>query len=255
MSLLRLFRSSKSNRRSRAKSRSPRTKVPPEAGTRRPGRSAASTSFWSGLSPERRLDVIGLLTALAGLLIFIALIASTRSALSGGAVRLLRQLVGWGVYILPAGLVFFGVWLILRRSERIPLLSVERLVGSALLLLWLLTVMHSIIAQPEMAQAAANDGVGGGFIGGLLERILWFGLGTPGLVIALAAWLLIALTMVLDVTVQSLFRWIGPYSRRSNRSFTNRLARLPAPRRSQDPTATPPFSRRRLWPRVPAPRR
>ena len=89
--------------------------------------------------------------------------------------------------------------------------------GSVLLFLWLLTLMHSIIAQPEMAQAAANDGVGGGFIGGVLERILWFGLGTPGLVIALAAWLLIALTMVLDVTVQSLFRWAGPIFARIER--------------------------------------
>jgi S-DNA-T family DNA segregation ATPase FtsK/SpoIIIE len=112
--------------------------------------------------------------------------------------------------VIPAGFVFFGGWLILRRNERIPPLSLERTVGSVLLFLWLLTLMHSIIAQPEVAQAAANDGVGGGFIGGVLERILWFGLGTPGLVIALAAWLLIALTMVLDVTVQSLFHWTGP---------------------------------------------
>ena len=37
--------------------------------------------------------------------------------------------------------------------------------------------MHSIIAQPVMADAAALDGAGGGYIGGLFERLLFFGLG------------------------------------------------------------------------------
>ena len=45
---------------------------------------------------------------------------------------------------------------------------------------------------------------------GLFERVLWFGLGTAGLIVALIAWLLIALAMTLDVTVESLFRWMGP---------------------------------------------
>ncbi len=229
MSLLKLFRPSKSSRRSRAKKHSPRTKAAAETGARRQARGAPSPSFWSGLPPERRLDLIGTLMTLAGLLIFLALIASTRSALSGGVIRLLRQLVGWGIYVVPVGLVFFGLWLILRRVERIPAPSIERAVGSVLLFLWLLTVMHSIIAQPEMAQAAANDGVGGGYIGGLLERVLWFGLGTPGLIIVLIAWLLIALTMTLDVTVQSLFGWVGPLVAKIEPLLRTPIGRLPGP--------------------------
>ena len=50
--------------------------------------------------------------------------------------------------------------------------------------------MHSIIAAPEMASVAARDGAGGGYIGGFFERILWFGLGPVGLVVALLAWML-----------------------------------------------------------------
>jgi S-DNA-T family DNA segregation ATPase FtsK/SpoIIIE len=148
--------------------------------------------------------------ALVGLAILLTLVASSRSVLTAGFIRLLSQLLGWGVYVLPAGLLLFGVWLIVRRIERIPPLSLERTVGSVMLYLWLLTLLHSIIAAPEMADVAARDGAGGGYIGGLFERLLWFGLGTPGLVIALIAWLLIALTMVLDVTVPDLFRWVGP---------------------------------------------
>jgi S-DNA-T family DNA segregation ATPase FtsK/SpoIIIE len=167
-------------------------------------------SFWESLSPERRLDVIGVVLAILGILILLTLFASSRSAITGGILQILSRLVGWGVYVLPVGLVGSGLWLILRKIERIPPLSLERAVGSVLLFLWLLTVMHSVIAAPDMALIAAQDGVGGGYLGSLFERVLWFSLGGWGLVIVLAAWALIALTMILDVTVEDLFRWVGP---------------------------------------------
>jgi DNA segregation ATPase FtsK/SpoIIIE, S-DNA-T family len=171
---------------------------------------SSGPSFWENLSPERKLDLIGIVLAVGGILITLTLFASSRSAITGGLLHLLSQLIGWGIYILPLGLIAFGLWVILRKIERIPTLSLERAVGSVLVFLWLLTTMHSIIAQPEMAQVAALDGAGGGYIGGIFERILWFSLGPLGAVIALAAWMLIALTMVLDVTIQDLFRWTGP---------------------------------------------
>ncbi len=154
--------------------------------------------------------MIGIILAILGILILLTLFASSRSAITGGIIRLLGQLVGWGVYVLPVGLIVFGLWLILRKIERIPPLSLERAVGSILLFLWLLTVLHSLIAAPEMALIAAQDGVGGGYMGSLFERVLWFGLGAWGLVIVLIAWILIALTMILDVTIEDLFRWVGP---------------------------------------------
>ena len=73
-----------------------------------------SPSFWEGLSAERRLDVIGIILAILGILIFLTLDASSRSASTGSIIRLLGQLVGWGVYVLPVGLIVFGLWLILR---------------------------------------------------------------------------------------------------------------------------------------------
>ncbi len=122
--------------------------------------------------------------------------------------RFLGTIFGWGIYILPIALFIFGIWLILRRNERLPALSLERTVGSILLFVWLLTTMHSIIAQPVMADVAALDGAGGGYIGGIFERLLFFGL-VLGWIIALMAWLLISLTMTLDITIQDLFPWIG----------------------------------------------
>ena len=111
-------------------------------------------------------------------------------------------------------MITFGLWLILRKIERIPPLSLERTVGSVLLFLWLLTTLDAF--------RAPADSVGGGYIGNLFGRFLWISFGELGLVIILIAWLLIALTMILDVTVQDLFRWLGPLAA----SLKARLASL-----------------------------
>jgi len=227
--------SSPSRKSNKPKGRTPASKAHSSSASRKQAQS--STSFWESLSPERRLDVIGIILAILGILILLTLFASSRSAITGGILRILSQLVGWGVYVLPVGLIVFGLWLILRKIERIPALSLERAVGSILLFLWLLTALHSVIATPEMALVAAQDGAGGGYLGSLFERVLWFGLGGWGLVIVLTAWMLIALTMILDVTVEDLFRWVGPLTARltSKGGFIQvLLAKL-----SRNPVATP----------------
>ena len=167
-------------------------------------------SLWGSLSPERRLDIIGIILAIAGILILLTLFASTRSAITGNLIRLLGQLIGWGLYVLPIALIAFGLWLILRRNEHLPTLSLERTTGIILLFLWLLAFMHIIYVPPALATDAALHEVGGGYIGSIFESVLWNGFGAWGTVITLIAWLVIALTMTLDVTVQDLFRWVGP---------------------------------------------
>ncbi len=210
MSLLNLFKGSKSRRRSRGRRRASRSQGRNESAPSTRSRSEPGPSYWDSLSPERKLDVFGVLLVAAGILILIGLLSSSPSALTGGLLRLMRQLIGWGVYFLPVGLMLFGLWLILRKIERIPAPSLERAVGSLLFFIWALTLMHSVVAAPEMATVAAADGAGGGYIGGLFERVLWFGLGPAGLIVALLAWLLLALTMILDMRVQQMLAWIGP---------------------------------------------
>ena len=214
MSLLGLFKPPKKRRRSRARGHSSGVSTRSEPVVRARAHAQPSPSAWDRLSPERKLDVIGVLLALVGILILLGLLASSPSALTGGIIRLLGQLLGWGLYFLPIGLIVFGLWLILRKIERIPPPSLERAIGSVLLFVWALTVMHSIIAAPEMAVVAARDAAGGGYVGSFFERLLWFGLGPLGLIVALLAWMLIALTMVLDMRLHELFAWMGPLSGR-----------------------------------------
>lgn len=167
-------------------------------------------SWWDTLSPERKLDVVGAIMSVVGILILLILFSAQRSALTGNMIRLLGQILGWGIYVLPITLIGMGTWLILRRIEKLPPLSMERATGIVLFFLWLLTTMHSIIASPEMAGQAAIDGAGGGYIGSLFERFLFNSFGAGGALVALLAWLLITVTMIFDISVQDLFRWFNP---------------------------------------------
>ncbi|MDP1714793.1 MAG: DNA translocase FtsK [Anaerolineales bacterium] len=192
--------------------------LPPQKGgpprNKRAPRNAAyalrEPSWWENLSAERKLDVVGIILAFIGIIIFLGLISANRSALIGGAIFFLSQIFGWGVYILPLGLLLFGLWLVFRKIERIPPLTLERTVGSLILFLWLLTVIHSFVATAESAEAVALAGAGGGALGGLFQRILWAGLGGGGTFVALLAWLIIGIAITLDKPVSELFFWLAP---------------------------------------------
>src|SRR5512142_394528 len=105
MSIFKTSPSSKNSRKPAAKGHS----------ARKAAQNRSATSFWDNLSPERRLDLVGVLLGIAGILILLMLVATSRSALTGGFIHLLGDLIGWGIYVLPLALVVFGLWLILRK--------------------------------------------------------------------------------------------------------------------------------------------
>ena len=162
----------------------------------------AAPSWWETLSPERKLDVVGAIMAVVGLLTVLILFSAQRSVLTASMMNTLSQLFGWGIYILPVGLIVMGLWLILRRIEKLPPLSLERATGIILFFLWLLAAMHALIAVPELAEQAVLDGVGGGYIGNFFRKILFNNLGAGGAWVALLAWLLISFIVALKI-----FRW------------------------------------------------
>ena len=87
------------------------------------------SGWWATLSPERKLDVVGAVMAVVGLLTALILFSAQRSALTGSMMRLLSQMFGWGIYILPVALIVMGLWLIFRRIEKLPRLSLDRATG------------------------------------------------------------------------------------------------------------------------------
>ncbi len=183
------------------------------------------------LSAERKLDLIGVGLAVAGLIIGLLLISSSRSALPGAAISLFRFLFGWGAYILPLALIVFGLWLVLRKIERIPPVSVARVTGLLLLGLWSLVVLQEIGNNPEVSQAS-----GGGWVGSLFYRLFRNSIGFEGLMVVLLAWLLIALSWTLDLGIPEMIGKLAPLWRIFSLLWNKIRARLPGYTR---PSATP----------------
>lgn len=167
-------------------------------------------SWWENLTAERKLDVVGIILAFVGVIIIFGLVSAKSSLIAGGAIKFISQIFGWGVYILPIGLLVFGLWLVFRKIERIPPLSIERAVGSVILFLWFLTILHSFVSTTDNAEVIAANGIGGGALGALFQRVLWSWLGAGGAYIALIAWFIIGTAVFLDKPVQDLFFWLAP---------------------------------------------
>jgi S-DNA-T family DNA segregation ATPase FtsK/SpoIIIE len=162
-----------------------------------------------------------------GILTLLALVSANRSSLTGGWLYLLSFLFGWGSYLLPIALIVIGGWLVLRKIERIPAPSAERLTGLILMYFFLLTFFQLVAGNPDPA-----SGDGGGYIGSIFYRLLDTLLGTAGAVVVLLAWFLIALIMTLDVSMQELYTFFEPRVQRLINKIRVLLGKKPAPEKS-----------------------
>ncbi len=162
---------------------------------------------------NRRLDITGIVIIFIGALVLLSLLSSQNSQVTGGLLSFFRWLVGGGIYILPFVLIGAGLWLVLRNFDRVPNFNLERAAGIVFLffniLAWLHWIRLAIIEPGANIFDTAKAGQGGGYLGALpyagLEKILGIG----GTFIALIAWLLISLTMVLDISMVDLARWVS----------------------------------------------
>ena len=162
---------------SKSSSRKPRTTAKKQA------------SLWSQISAERKLDLLGILLALVGLLTLLALFSTTRGAVTGWWVKALTSIAGWGMFVLPIGLIGFGLWLVFRRIEKFPALSAGRVFGILSLYINLLSWLH-LFTGGGWGETMAGKG---GWLGGIFEYFLEDRFGVPGAVIFLSAWTLISL--------------------------------------------------------------
>jgi S-DNA-T family DNA segregation ATPase FtsK/SpoIIIE len=193
------------------------TSLPSSPARRTTARSTPPLLGVDRISPERKIDLVGIVLALVGLLTLLSLISSTRSSLTGWWVGALGFLVGWGTYVLPVALLVTGAWLILRHIERLPQVSLERLVGLGLLFVNLLAWLHLLIGSD---MKLAQSGQGGGVIGGAISQALVAALGLAGGVLILAAWFLIGLVFTVDLSVADVFRWLKPVLARLRLAWT-----------------------------------
>jgi len=167
------------------------------------------------LSDERKLDVLGIVLALGGALMLLALISINHDMPIGFLLDIFRVGFGWGEYIFPVALILFGLWLVFRKIEHIPPVSVERVTGLILLFFFLLALFESFWIG------------GGGWFGGLFYNAIVLLLGEGSLVVVLLAWFLLALIMSFDLTLPELFAKLAPLFALLGRLWASLRARLP----------------------------
>lgn len=169
--------------------------------------------------------------------------------------RILGQVFGWGVYLVPLVLIAVGLYLLLRRwRDRLPQFDPEQIVGAVLFYLLLLTALHGILGATDLSSglAQARIGRGGGLIGAWILSILMRGLGGGGTIVVLVAWFLIALTFSIGTSLPELFGFLG-------RIWTYLFEQFapPVDRGSQDSASRSPALGRPVQPRreqIPSPR-
>jgi S-DNA-T family DNA segregation ATPase FtsK/SpoIIIE len=162
-------------------------------------------------TPERKQDLRGILLVVVGVLTFLGILAP-RDDLLGLWNRLLAQLFGWGVILVPFILIILGLYLVLRRwRERLPQPEPEQIVGGILLYLLLLVALHALIGATnfESGLAEARLGRGGGIFGAAILAFLMGGLGAGGTAVVLVAGFLIALTFTLGTSLPEIISFFG----------------------------------------------
>ncbi|MCJ7623688.1 MAG: DNA translocase FtsK [Anaerolineaceae bacterium] len=199
-------------RRTSTKKTIPKRRAPARKTTSTPARRKPKPkSQRKGMSTDRKLDLIGVAIGLLGLLSLLGLLTEQKGSVTTWWVKALYQSVGWGAYLLPILLVLIGLWLVIRNLEKLPAVSIERILGTILVFLNLLVWVNMLARK---GWQSGGEALGGGAIGATIERLLVNGLGTSATVIVLIAWLLIGLILALDLSLVDLFRRIIPLGKK-----------------------------------------
>jgi S-DNA-T family DNA segregation ATPase FtsK/SpoIIIE len=162
------------------------------------------------LSRDRKLDIAGLIMVLLGLFTLFGAFSPENSNIIASWLSILRKAFGIGGFLLPIGLIVIGVWLAVRNVEHITGPTLEQAVGIPLLFTWLITLAHAVTSYLSRGgiRELAEQGRGGGYVGGFFFYILRVGFGISGTVISLLAWLILGLAVTLDRPVLGLFGWM-----------------------------------------------
>ncbi len=203
--------------KARGTTRKTTTKRAKQTASKKPSKAKASEADQPRLrlSPERKRDLWGGGLLLAGLLTLVSLFGPEGSVLHPWA-AFWRRALGWGLWLFPLWLLFLGVGLLLRRSERVPKLNLERTVGLLLLYGGILATLHLpwIASAREGMWQAAAQGRGGGYVGAFFLWLLTAAAGKVGAGILLVAWLVLGAALTLNRSVLDLFKWVPPLVRR-----------------------------------------
>jgi len=183
----------------RKKTRVSKRSAPARSGARKKHIRRASRP----LSPERKKDILGVALLISCIVALLGFLGIGQSSLTVWMVQVLGWIAGMGALLFPLVLGVIGLWLILRNEQRLPMPSWERMLGIIFLYVNALAWLHWLNGG---GWDLAARGGGGGYVGGIFERLLVIGLGEWGALVVLVAWLLVALAFTFDLSIPDLFR-------------------------------------------------
>lgn len=163
----------------------------------------------NAIGDDRMQDVTGLLLIILGMVCALSLFAKTDTVVTGWVDGVLRWFAGWGVWILPLALIYWGVSILLRNVDAFPHLPFEQTAGLVLLYVNILAFFHFFAGGSQNPYPLAEAGQGGGILGGISLRFLVVGLGEVGAFLVLLAWLLLALIFSFDMSFQQVVEATG----------------------------------------------
>jgi S-DNA-T family DNA segregation ATPase FtsK/SpoIIIE len=176
--------------------------------------------------------VTGLGLALLGVLTFVTLLVPAQGWLGAAWSGLLRQGFGWGVHVIPLVIVAVGVWLAVGRyTGRLPRPEPVQIVGGLLLYLVLLVLFHAAAGGGDALRSAdiAEAGRGGGALGGALLGWLVRSLGAGGTIVAVVAWILLALALTFGASIADVAGALAKGAARPVTTSRSADRRRPAP--------------------------
>ena len=141
---------------------------------------------------QQKLDIVGVLLALTGIILLLALLSPTNSAIVTRVVQALHNFFGLGRFVAPLLCLTLGIWVMLRQfSEQLPRIRPEQVLGALLLLI----ALHASLG---------TNVTNGGVVGQYLLLSLVQGLGKMGALVALIAWIFVSLILTFGTSIGQL---------------------------------------------------
>lgn len=187
------------------------------------------------MTRDQKLDVIGVLLALAGILLLLALFSPNQSMIVSTVIEYLYHLFGIGRFVVAIACLLTGAWIILRHfTETLPQLAPEQFLGAILLFVGLITSLSTITGTTS-----------GGIIGKYFSSTMIEGLGLMGAFIVLIAWLSAGAILTLRTSTKKIMGmldniYVEPSQILQISKRKSVKARKPIQDRTGNPTVTKP---------------
>ncbi len=194
------------------------TKRSSSSSRRRPSRSRSRKQppLWQRLNKDQKLDILGWSLAILAVLTILSMVSAEQGVLTQWWITLLRQVFGWGRFIVPVFLGAFGLWLVLRRfGDRLPTPGPGQLIGVVLGFFVVLTTLHvgATYVWPEVdSQSLGRVGWGGGLLGAALQQAGRQALGPAGFGFALIIGWIAVITLMARISPAEVLRVIAERS-------------------------------------------